>query len=175
MFDARYSVRTHTCGSIRPKHVGETVRLAGWVHRRRDHGGLVFIDLRDRSGLVQCVFDPEASGAAFATAERVRPEWVVLATGEVRPRPAGTVNPNLATGEIEVIVTAVEVLAESLTPPFEIEAGIETDETTRLRYRYIDVRRPEVLAALELRDRVTQRFRKSLGGSAASSRSRRRS
>jgi aspartyl-tRNA synthetase len=163
MFDARYSVRTHTCGSIRPKHVGETVRLAGWVHRRRDHGGLVFIDLRDRSGLVQCVFDPEASGAAFATAERVRPEWVVLATGEVRPRPAGTVNPNLATGEIEVIVTAVEVLAESLTPPFEIEAGIETDETTRLRYRYIDVRRPEVLAALELRDRVTQRFRKSLG------------
>jgi aspartyl-tRNA synthetase len=163
MFDARYSVRTHTCGAIRPKQTGETVRLAGWVHRRRDHGGLVFIDLRDRSGLVQCVFDPETSGAAFATAERVRPEWVVLATGEVRPRPDGTVNPNLATGEVEVVVTAVEVLAESVTPPFEIEAGIETDEATRLRYRYIDVRRPEVLAALELRDRVTQRFRKSLG------------
>jgi aspartyl-tRNA synthetase len=163
MFDARYSVRTHTCGAIRLKQVGETVRLAGWVHRRRDHGGLVFIDLRDRSGLVQCVFDPEASGAGFATAERVRPEWVVLVTGEVRPRPAGTVNANLPTGEIEVAVTAVEVLAESVTPPFEIESGIETDETTRLRYRYIDVRRPEVLAALELRDRVTQRFRKSLG------------
>jgi aspartyl-tRNA synthetase len=163
MFDARYSIRTHTCGSVRPTHVGESVKIAGWVHRRRDHGGLVFIDLRDRSGLVQCVFDPDASGAAFATAERVRPEWVVLATGKVRLRPEGTVNPSLATGETEVVVTAVEVLAESVTPPFEIDAGIETDETTRLRYRYVDVRRPEVLAALELRDRVTQRFRKSFG------------
>jgi aspartyl-tRNA synthetase len=163
MFDARYSVRTHTCGSIRPAQVGETVRLAGWVHRRRDHGGLVFVDLRDRSGLIQCVFDPEAAGAAFVTAERVRTEWVVLVTGDVRRRPEGTVNPGLPTGETEVVVTGVEVLAESVTPPFEIEAGIETDETTRLRYRYIDVRRPEVLAALELRDRVTQRFRSSLG------------
>jgi aspartyl-tRNA synthetase len=162
MLDARYSIRTHVAGELRPSHVGSTVTLAGWVHRRRDHGGLVFLDIRDRSGLVQCVFDPEASGASFATAERVRPEWVVKLTGRVRPRPDGTVNPNLVTGEVEVVITEAIVLSESVTPPFEIEAGIETDEITRMKYRYIDIRRPEVLAALQLRDRVSQRFRKSL-------------
>ncbi len=162
MLDARYSTRSHTCGEMRPSHEGETVTLAGWVHRRRDHGGLVFIDLRDRSGLVQCVFDPAASGAAFVTAERVRPEWVVELVGVVRPRPEGTVNDHLPTGEVEVLVDGATVLNEAVTPPFEIEAGIETDETTRMRYRYVDVRRPEVLAALQLRDRVTQRFRRSL-------------
>jgi aspartyl-tRNA synthetase len=161
-FDARYSTRTHTCGALRPEHIGAGVTIAGWVHRRRDHGGLVFIDVRDRSGLVQCVFDPEVAGAAFATAERVRPEWVVSLTGEVRPRPAGTVNANMPTGEVEIVVTAATVLNEAVTPPFEIEAGIETDEVLRLKYRYVDIRRPEVLAALQLRDRVTQRFRKSL-------------
>jgi aspartyl-tRNA synthetase len=162
MFDARYSTRSHVCGALRPEHVGQTVTIAGWVHRRRDHGGLVFLDVRDRSGLIQCVFDPEASGAAFATAERVRPEWVVTLTGDVRPRPAGTVNENLPTGQVEIAVTAATVLNEAVTPPFEIEAGIETDEVLRLKYRYVDIRRPEVLAALALRDRVTQRFRKSL-------------
>jgi aspartyl-tRNA synthetase len=162
MLDARYSMRTHVAGVLRPEHVGQSVTLAGWVHRRRDHGGLVFIDLRDRTGLIQCVFDPEASGAAFATAERVRTEWVVKLTGTVRPRPEGTVNPNLATGQVEVIISAAEVLNEAVTPPFEIEAGIETDEVLRLKYRYVDIRRPEVLAALVLRDRVTQRFRRSL-------------
>jgi aspartyl-tRNA synthetase len=162
MLDARYSIRTHVAGELRREHIGERVTLAGWVHRRRDHGGLVFIDVRDRSGLIQCVFDPEASGAAFATAERVRTEWVVLLTGLVRPRPAGTVNPNLVTGEVEVIIESARVLNEAVTPPFEIEAGIETDEVLRLKYRYVDIRRPEVIAALELRDRVTQRFRKSL-------------
>ena len=162
MLDARYSIRSHVAGELRREHIGAEVTLAGWVHRRRDHGGLVFIDIRDRSGLVQCVFDPDASGAAFATAERVRTEWVVKLTGTVRPRPDGTVNPNLATGEVEVIITSAEVLNEAVTPPFEIDAGIETDEITRLKYRYVDIRRPEVLAALVLRDRVTQRFRKSL-------------
>jgi len=162
MLDARYSIRSHVAGELRREHIGAEVTLAGWVHRRRDHGGLVFIDIRDRSGLVQCVFDPDASGAAFATAERVRTEWVVKLTGTVRPRPQGTVNPNLATGEVEVIITSAEVLNEAVTPPFEIDAGIETDEITRLKYRYVDIRRPEVLAALVLRDRVTQRFRKSL-------------
>jgi aspartyl-tRNA synthetase len=162
MLDARYSIRTHVAGELRPSHIGETVTLAGWVHRRRDHGGLIFIDVRDRSGLIQCVFDPEKSGKAFATAERVRPEWVVKLTGTVRPRPDGTVNANLATGEVEVVITEATVLSESVTPPFEIEAGIETDEITRMKYRYIDIRRPEVLAALQLRDRVCQRFRKSL-------------
>jgi aspartyl-tRNA synthetase len=162
MLDARYSTRSHVCGELRPEHVGSIVTLAGWVHRRRDHGGLIFIDVRDRSGLVQCTFDPEQSGAAFVTAERVRPEWVVQLKGTVRPRPEGTVNPTMPTGGVEVVITDAVVLNEAVTPPFEIEAGIETDEVTRLMYRYIDIRRPEVLAALTLRDKVTQRFRKSL-------------
>jgi len=162
MFDARYSIRSKVSGELRAEHVGEEVTLAGWVHKRRDHGGLVFIDLRDRSGLVQCVFDPDESGAAFVLAETVRPEWVVKLQGTVRRRPEGTVNPNLPTGEVEVLVASAEVLSQSVTPPFEVEPGIETDETTRLKYRYVDMRRPEVIAALTLRDRVTQRFRKAL-------------
>jgi aspartyl-tRNA synthetase len=164
MLDARYSIRSHVGGTLTSANIGDTVTLAGWVHRRRDHGGLVFIDLRDREGLVQCVFDPDASGAAFALAERVRPEWVLALTGTVRPRPEGTVNANLATGEVEVIVTEAEVLNTSETPPFEVDAAIETDETLRLKYRYIDIRRPEVLESLLLRDRITQRFRKELEG-----------
>ena len=162
MFDARYSIRSHTAGALGPDDVGQSVTLAGWVAKRRDHGGLIFIDLRDRSGLVQCVFDPETSGEAFVTAERVRPEWVVKLTGSVRLRPEGTENPNMPTGEIEVIITEAEVLNSSETPPFEIEAGIDTDEVTRMRYRYLDIRRPEVFSALALRDRVVQRFRRSL-------------
>ena len=162
MLDARYSMRSHVCGALSAASVGEEVRLAGWVAKRRDHGGLVFIDLRDRSGVVQCTFDPEASREAFVVAETVRPEWVVLLRGTVRLRPEGTVNPNMATGEVEVIIHGAEVLNRSETPPFEIEAGIDTDELTRMKWRYLDIRRPEVLAALELRDRVTQRFRKSL-------------
>ncbi len=161
MFDARYSTRTNVAGELRPEHVGREVVLAGWVHRRRDHGGLIFIDLRDRSGLVQCTFSPETT-EAFVTAEKVRPEWVLEVRGTVRPRPEGTVNPNLHTGEVEIAVGGVSVLNTSRTPPFEIEAGIETDEITRLRYRYVDIRRPEVIEALRLRDRVTQRFRRSL-------------
>ncbi|MBU4556620.1 MAG: hypothetical protein KJ747_07095, partial [Actinobacteria bacterium] len=162
MLDARYSIRSHVNGSLTTSDVGETVELAGWVAKRRDHGGLIFVDLRDRSGVIQCTFDPDASGEAFMVAERVRPEWVVQLTGTVRRRPEGTVNPNMPTGQVEVIITSATVLNTSETPPFEVEAGIETDEVTRMRYRYIDIRRPEVLAALQLRDRVTQRFRKSL-------------
>ncbi len=157
-----HSMRTHAAGDLRSADKAAVVTVAGWVHRRRDHGGLIFVDLRDRSGLVQCTFDPEDSGAAFVTAEQVRPEWVLAVTGTVRKRPAGTENPNLATGEIEIIATEVTVLNRSETPPFEIEAGIETDELTRMRWRYLDIRRPEVLAALMLRDRITQRFRRSL-------------
>ena len=162
MLDARYSMRSHVCGSLSAANVGEEVTLAGWVGKRRDHGGLIFIDVRDRAGIVQCTFDPEASGAAFVTAETVRPEWVLKLIGTVRKRPAGTVNPHMPTGEVEVVITSAEVLNRSLTPPFEIEAGIDTDELTRMKWRYLDIRRPEVLAALQLRDRVTQRFRKSL-------------
>src|SRR5574340_211838 len=106
MLDARYSIRTHVGGTLRLTNEGERVTLAGWVQRRRDHGGLIFIDLRDREGLVQCVFDPDASGAAFALAERIRPDWVIALTGAVRHRPEGTVNPGLGTGEIEVIVAS---------------------------------------------------------------------
>lgn len=162
MFDARYSIRSHVAGALRPADAGERVTLAGWVHRRRDHGGLVFVDLRDRSGLVQCVFDPAESVAAFAAAETVRPEWVVKVSGMVRRRPPGTENPALATGEVEVLVTEAEVLNRSETPPFEVDAAIATDEALRLKHRYIDMRRPEVLDALVLRDRITQRFRKAL-------------
>ncbi len=162
MLDARYSTRTHVCGQMRAEDSGAAVTLAGWVHRRRDHGGLIFVDLRDRSGIVQCVFDPDASGSAFAEAERVRPEWVVELAGQVRRRPDGTENPHMPTGDVEVVISRARVLNVSETPPFEVEAGIETDELTRMRYRYVDIRRPEVLAALELRDRVTQRFRKAL-------------
>ena len=162
MLDARYSMRSHTCGSLGAANVGEEVRLAGWVGKRRDHGGLVFIDVRDRTGIVQCTFDPEASADAFQVAETVRPEWVVLFTGKVRLRPEGTANPNMATGEVEVIIHAAEVLNRAQTPPFEIESGIDVDELTRLRWRYLDIRRPEVLSALVLRDAVAQGFRKSL-------------
>jgi aspartyl-tRNA synthetase len=162
MFDARYSIRTHIAGGVTADAIGETVTVAGWVAKRRDHGGLIFVDLRDRSGVVQCTFDPDASGAAFVTAERVRPEWVVKLTGVVRRRPEGTENPNMLTGEVEIEVTEAEVLNASDTPPFEIEPGIETDEVTRMRYRYLDIRRPEVLYALSLRDRVVQRFRRAL-------------
>lgn len=162
MFDARYSIRSHTAGSLSAADVGADVTLAGWVAKRRDHGGLIFVDLRDRTGIVQCTFDPEASGAAFALAETVRPEWVVKLSGTVRRRPEGTENPNMATGEVEVVISSAEVLNRSETPPFEVEAGIDTDEVTRMRYRYIDIRRPEVFGALVLRDRVVQRFRRSL-------------
>jgi aspartyl-tRNA synthetase len=162
MFDARYSTRSHTCGALSAGDIGTEVRLAGWVAKRRDHGGLIFVDLRDRSGIVQCRFDPEI-GEAFVTAETIRPEWVVSVVGEVAHRPEGTENPNMATGEVEVRVTAIEVLNAAVTPPFEVEPDIETDETTRMKYRYIDIRRPEVIGALQLRDSVTQRFRRSLG------------
>ena len=162
MLDARHSIRTHTCGSLGANDAGASVTLAGWVHRRRDHGGLIFVDLRDRSGIVQCTFNPDVA-EAFAAAERLRPEWVVQLAGEVRPRPEGTENPDMATGAVEVVVGSVTVLNTAETPPFEVEDGIDTDETTRMRYRYIDIRRPEMLSALVLRDRVTQAFRRSLG------------
>ncbi len=163
MFDARYSTRTHVAGALRAADVGELVTLAGWVAKRRDHGGLIFVDLRDRSGIVQCTFDPGTGSDAFALAERVRPEWVIELSGTMRHRPEGTENPAMPTGEVEVAVASMRVLNTSETPPFEIEAGIDTDELTRMRWRYLDIRRPEVLWALELRDRVTQRFRRSLG------------
>ncbi|MCL2324536.1 MAG: aspartate--tRNA ligase [Actinomycetia bacterium] len=162
MYDARYSTRSHTSAQLGLDATGRTVTLAGWVARRRDHGGLIFIDLRDRAGLTQCVFDPADSGAAFALAEQVRPEWVVSLVGVVRPRPDDAVNAELATGEIEVLVSELTVLNRAKTPPFEIEDGIETDESVRMQWRYLDIRRPEVGRALELRSTITHAFRSAL-------------
>ena len=158
-----HSMHTRTCGELRAENIGEEVKLTGWVSRRRDHGGLIFCDLRDREGITQCTFDPEhAAGEAFHTAETMRPEWPILVHGTVIARDADTVNPKLPTGEIEVLTDRVEVLNRSKTPPFQIEDGIETSEDTRLRYRYLDLRRPEMMANLKLRSDFTFAIRTAL-------------
>jgi aspartyl-tRNA synthetase len=146
--------RTVYCGQVRKDHVGKKVVLAGWVHNRRDHGGVVFIDLRDREGLVQLVFHPDRKDV-FAQAEAIRSEYVLEVAGEVRPRPAGTENPNLGTGQIEVWVESVTVLNECKTPPFEISEFSTAHEDIRLRHRYLDLRRPPLQKNLILRHKVT--------------------
>lgn len=158
-----HSMHTRTAGELRAENIGEEVTLTGWVWRRRDHGGLIFCDLRDRTGMTQCTFDPEhAQGSAFHTAETMRPEWPILVHGTVIARDAETVNPKLPTGEIEVLVDHIEVLGRSKTPPFQIEDGIETAEDTRLRYRYLDLRRPEMAEKLKLRSDFTFAIRSAL-------------
>ncbi len=152
-------LRSTSCGELRTGHVGQTVTLAGWVHRRRDHGNLIFIDLRDRYGLVQVVFNPELAPKAHAAAERFRSEWVVKVSGTVYARPEGTANPGLATGEIEVSASSTEVLNESKTPPFEVGDDAEVDELLRLKYRYIDLRRPSMQETIMLRHRVVKYIR----------------
>jgi aspartyl-tRNA synthetase len=149
-------LRTHTCGSLRKEHIGTTVSLAGWVNRRRDHGGLIFIDLRDREGIVQAVFNPEISPDSLKTAETMRSEFVVRLTGEVALRPPGTENNKIPTGDIEVIVKEAEILNTSNTPPFYINEDVEVDENVRLRYRYLDLRRPRMRENLMLRHRVVR-------------------
>jgi aspartyl-tRNA synthetase len=151
--------KTHTCGELRQTDAGQTVTLAGWVHRRRDHGDLIFIDLRDRFGLVQLVADPETSPKAHAALGQVRSEWVLQVVGEVRSRPAEMVNPHLATGEIEVVATAVTVLNQSETPPFLINKEEPVDENTRLKYRYLDLRTPRMQRNLTLRHQVIKFIR----------------
>ena len=158
-----HSMHTHTCGELRRENVGEEVTLTGWVSRRRDHGGLIFCDLRDREGITQLTFDPEHSdGDAFKIAETMRPEWPIKIHGVVRARGEETTNAKLATGEIEVLTDHAEVLNTSVTPPFLIEDGIETSEDTRLRYRYLDLRRPEMMANLKLRSDFTFAIREAL-------------
>ncbi|MDD7111466.1 MAG: aspartate--tRNA ligase [Coriobacteriaceae bacterium] len=158
-----HSTHTHTCGELRASDIGATVTLNGWVQHRRDHGGLIFVDLRDREGLTQCTFDPELSGAeAFHTAETIRPEWPISVTGTVRHRPDDTTNPNMVTGEVEVLITDIKVINTCKTPPFQIEDGIDTAEDTRLRYRYLDLRRPEMLNNLKVRDSFCWGMREAL-------------
>ena len=152
-------LRSADCGSLRDENAGDQVTLAGWVGRRRDHGGIIFLDLRDRSGAVQVVFNPETDADATRVAEEVRGEWVVQIKGTVHRRPEGSENPAMATGDVEVMVTEITVLNRSLTPPFYIEEDAEADESLRLRYRYLDLRRPPMLRNLTLRHRVVKYIR----------------
>jgi aspartyl-tRNA synthetase len=152
--------RTDYCGRIDRRRLGQTVTVCGWVHRRRDHGGVIFLDLRDREGLVQIVCDPDRV-ATFAVAEKLRNEFVVAATGLVRPRPEGTVNPELATGEIEILAHEIEILNPSLTPPFQLDDE-NLSETVRLEHRELDLRRPVMQKNLMLRHRATMATRRYL-------------
>ncbi len=151
--------RTHSATEVNLDFIGKHVVLNGWVDSRRDHGGLIFIDLRDRSGLIQVVISPEMNEEAFHLAEQVRGEYVIAVRGVVRNRPEGTENPNLKTGALEIYVKELEVLNKAKTPPFYIEDYIDVDETLRLRYRYLDLRRPEMTRTLILRHQVVQRIR----------------
>lgn len=153
-------MRTDYCGAINTRHLGRTITLCGWVHRRRDHGGVIFIDLRDREGLVQIVCDPE-NAAAFSIAEKIRNEFVLEVTGTVRHRPEGTVNRGILSGEIEVLVNTIEILNPSLTPPFQMDDD-NLSEVIRLEYRYLDLRRPVMQHNIRLRHKVTMSVRSFL-------------
>ena len=150
-------MRTHYCGSLREEHLDEEVTLCGWVHRRRDHGGVIFVDLRDREGMAQVVVDPDTP-EAFALAEQVRNEYVLRVTGRVRRRPAGTENPELPTGMVEVLGKALEVLNVARTPPFQLDDE-DVHEENRLRYRYVDLRRPEMQQRMITRTRIVRTLR----------------
>ncbi|MBI2845768.1 MAG: aspartate--tRNA ligase [Chloroflexi bacterium] len=154
--------RTHTCNDLRTTHIGDRVTLAGWVNRRRDHGGLIFIDLRDRYGRIQLVFDPSTSKEAYAVGDRCRAEYVLKIEGKVRARPKGQANPALATGEIEVMVEKAEILNEAKTPPFYVSEEGEVEEHLRFRYRYLDLRRQELKDRILLRHRAVNFIRRFL-------------
>jgi len=161
-FDNRY--RNAWAGGARPDQVDEYLRVAGWVHRRRDHGGLIFVDLRDREGLLQLVFDPERDRAAHEAAQRLRAEDVVTVAGTLVRREQGTINPDLPTGEVELAVSSLELLAGAETPPFQVDADDPVGEELRLRYRYLDLRRPRMAEAIALRHRVISTIRRRLEG-----------
>lgn len=152
-------IRTHTCGELTRRQVSQTVTLNGWVHTRRDHGSVIFIDLRDRHGVTQVVFNSERAPESHKLAESLRSQDVIAATGTVSLRPEGAANPNLATGEIEVLAGALEILNDSRTPPFLIEDEAEVTEALRLKYRYLDLRRPRMQRLLRLRHDLTQHVR----------------
>jgi aspartyl-tRNA synthetase len=150
------TMRSHYCGQIDESLIGEDIAVCGWVHRRRDHGGVIFIDLRDREGLLQIVFDPDRA-EIFAAAERIRGEFVLSVKGIVRQRPDGTFNANMKTGQVEVLAHELTILNRSETPPFHHDEN--ANEELRLTYRYLDLRREEMLGNLRLRHRVTMALR----------------
>ncbi|MEO1575098.1 MAG: amino acid--tRNA ligase-related protein, partial [Pseudomonadota bacterium] len=152
-------MRTHYCGEVTEQLIGETIEVTGWVHRRRDHGGVIFIDLRDARGLLQVVFDPDTPDV-FARAETLRSEFVLRVKGKVRQRPEGQVNPNMSTGEIEVLGLELEILNTAQTPPFHHDDDVS--EEVRLRYRYIDLRREPMQENLRLRAKVISALRRAL-------------
>jgi len=154
-------MRSHYCGELNETHLDQSIELCGWVHRRRDHGGVIFLDLRDRDGIAQVVVDPDTE-AAFQLAEKVRSEYVLKIKGLVRHRPEGTVNPDMATGKIEILAKDVEILNAAETPPFQLDEHTNVGEDVRLSYRYIDLRRPEMLDRLRFRSRVTANIRRFL-------------
>jgi aspartyl-tRNA synthetase len=154
-------MRSHYCGELNAASVGSQVELCGWVHRRRDHGGVIFLDVRDRTGIVQVVYDPDTE-TSFATADRVRNEYVLHMTGRVRPRPEGTVNPDMATGEVEVLGATLDILNPSATPPFQLDEHSDAGEDIRLKHRYLDLRRPEMQQRLRTRARITSCVRRFL-------------
>ena len=152
------SMRSLYCGLVTEEHIGQEITLSGWVHRRRDHGGVIFLDMRDREGIAQVVFDPDTV-EAFATADRVRSEYVLKIKGLVRARPDGTVNENMRTGKIEILGKEIEVLNSAETPPFPLDEYVDVGEDTRLRFRFMDLRRPEMLNKLMFRSKVTNYIR----------------
>ncbi len=152
--------RSHNCGALRAAQVGENVRLSGWVHRVRDHGGLLFVDLRDHHGITQCVVDPDSD--AFALVEAVRSEWVILVDGEVKPRGEDTVNQDLATGEIEVFIRGLEVLSQAAELPMPVFGDQEYPEDVRLRYRFLDLRRDKIHANIMKRAEIISSIRRRM-------------
>ena len=154
-------MRSHLCGEVKGDCEGKEVEVYGWVHRRRDHGGVIFLDVRDHSGILQVVFDPDFKDS-FEVADSVRNEYVLRATGQVRKRPAGSENPDMVTGEVEVLGSDLEVLNEAKTPPFQLDEYSEAGEDIRLRYRYLDLRRPEMQARLRMRSLITSQIRNFL-------------
>ncbi len=154
-------MRSHLCGEVKGDCEGKEVEVYGWVHRRRDHGGVIFLDVRDHSGILQVVFDPDFKDS-FEVADSVRNEYVLRATGQVRRRPAGSENPDMVTGEVEVLGSDSEVLNEAKTPPFQLDEYSEAGEDIRLRYRYLDLRRPEMQARLRMRSLITSQIRNFL-------------
>ena len=154
-------MRSHYCGDLRASESGQEVEIYGWVHRRRDHGGVIFLDVRDRTGLLQVVFDPDEE-ESFALADSVRNEYVLMAKGKVRPRPEGTVNTDMPTGEVEVLGKELKILNAAKTPPFQLDEHSEAGEDIRLRYRYMDLRRPEMQQRMQARARITSAVRSYL-------------